>query len=79
MRGLEREHRRDLLNPWRWVALAFERVVRFPRYVLAQAGFGPSVTESRTVRVVTVAWALVVGASTIGAFVVALLTFSRES
>lgn len=72
-RGQAEQRRRDLLNPWAWLRLAFERVVRFPRYVLRHAGFSKKVTDSTGARIVAVAWSLLVGAATIGGFVLAAL------
>lgn len=74
-----RARRNDLLNPLRWLQLAFERIVRFPRYLLKTAGFSSRVTESGFARVVTVIWSLVVGIATIGAFVLAIIQFVRSS
>lgn len=68
--------RGDLLNPWHWARLSFERVVRFPRYVLTLAGFRKA-ADARGTRIVTVVWSIVVGASTIGAFVIGLLQLSH--
>jgi hypothetical protein len=67
------QRRRELRNPLAWLRLAFERLVGFPRYLLRQAGFSARVTDSSLTRAVTVAWSLLVGAATIGAFVVGLL------
>lgn len=62
-----------LVNPFAWIRLAFERVVRFPRYLLKTAGFPENVTDSTGARIVTVLWGLLVGAATIGSFVLMLL------
>jgi hypothetical protein len=67
----------ELVNPARWVQRAFESVVGFPRYLLRIAGFSSQVTESGFARVVTVLWSLVVGAFTIGAFIVAIVALLR--
>ena len=69
----EDEARRAIVEPWSWVRLAFERVVRFPAYVLRVSGFGVGVTESTGVRVVSALWSFAVGVATIGAFVVVLI------
>jgi hypothetical protein len=69
----EGRHRRDIYNPWSWLRLAFERIIGFPRYVLRRAGFSDRVTESTGARLVSVVWSFLVGATTIGAFVVGLL------
>jgi hypothetical protein len=66
----------DLLNPWHWARLSFERVVKFPRYVLTLAGFHKA-ADGRATRIVTVVWSIVVGGSTIGAFVVGLIQLSH--
>ena len=68
--------RRDLLNPWAWLRLSFERVAAFPRYVLRRSGFRTA-ADSNGARIVTVAWSFLVGVSTIGAFVVGLVALSR--
>ena len=71
------QRRRELRNPLAWLRIAFERLVRFPRYLLRQAGFSKRVTDSSLTRAVTVAWSLIVGAATIGAFVVGLLALRK--
>lgn len=77
LRARERRCRHDLMSPWSWVRLSFERVVGFPRYVLVQAGFSKKVTDSSLVRAVTVVWSLVVGAAGIGSFVLALIALRK--
>jgi hypothetical protein len=52
--------------------LSFDRLVAFPRYVLRRAGFTKA-ADSTAARLVTVAWSLLVGAASIGGFVLALL------
>jgi hypothetical protein len=69
----KRRAKHDLFNPWSWIRFSFERLVGFPRYVLAQAGFGSRVTDSGIVRVLTVVWSLLIGAAGIGSFIVGLL------
>lgn len=71
--SFEARARRDLRNPWSWTRLAFERVIGFPRYVLRNAGFSQEVTGSTRVRIVTVVWSFLVGASGIGAFVLGIV------
>jgi len=71
--------RRDLLLPWRWIRLAFERVISLPRYLLMQAGLGSKVTGGLAARVVTVLWAILVGLAGIGSFMVALIALLRAS
>jgi hypothetical protein len=61
--------RRDLVAPWRWVQLAFERLVRFPQYLLRTAGFSDSVAGSAAARGAGLAWSGIVGLATVGAFV----------
>ncbi len=65
--------RRDLFLPWRWIQLAFERLVGFPRYLLKAAGFSEAVAGSSAARGVGVIWSVLVGAATIGAFALSLL------
>jgi len=65
--------RRDLSYPWRWVQRAFERIVRLPQYLLRTAGFSDDVSGSTAAKGVGVLWSLVVGAATVGAFVLSLL------
>jgi hypothetical protein len=62
--------RRDLYNPAAWGRLAFERVVRFPAYVLKLVGFSEKTAGSSAVKVVSAVWSLLVGAATIAGFVV---------
>jgi hypothetical protein len=69
--------RRAVINPWAWMRLSFERLIGFPSYVLRRAGFSEKVTNSTGARIVTVAWSLVVGFATIGAFVVGLIQLAR--
>ena len=73
-----RQSKSDLFKPWRWAQLSFERVVRVPRYILRLAGFTKA-AESTAARAVTVVWSILVGASTIGAFVVALIALLTQS
>lgn len=71
---IQRKHRRrDLFFPWRWIQLAFERLVGCPRYLLKVAGFSDAVAGSSAARGVGVLWSILVGAATIGAFVLSLL------
>ena len=71
---VQAKHRRgDLVKPWRWVQLAFERLVRFPRYLLKTAGFSDSVSGSVAARGVGLLWSVLVGAATIGAFALSLM------
>ena len=70
--------RRGVLNPWAWVRLSFERLIGFPKYVLRQAGFSNTVTNSTGVRILTVVWSILVGSSTIGAFIVGLILLGRH-
>jgi hypothetical protein len=65
--------RRDLLNPARWIRLAFERIARLPRYLLKTAGFSDNVTNSGFARAATVLWSFLVGAATIASFVLLLM------
>jgi hypothetical protein len=69
--------RRSMFNPWAWVRLSFERVIAFPRYVLSHAGFSKA-ADSTTARALTVVWSLVVGVSTIGAFVIGIVALGRH-
>jgi hypothetical protein len=78
VRSREAERRRDLLNPMAWVRLAFERLVGFPRYLLRTAGFSERVVDSSAARIITVLWGLLVGAATIGSFVVAVVALHRH-
>lgn len=72
--GLQARHRfRDLFLPWRWIQLAFERLIRFPRYVLKAAGFSDAVSSSPAARGIGVIWSLLVGLATIGAFAMSLI------
>lgn len=72
-RQLERR-KRHLLNPWAWLRGAFARLVGLPRYVLRLAGFGTNVTDSPGAKIGTAVWSFLVGAATIGAFVIGLVT-----
>lgn len=72
-RSQEMVAKRALRDPWTWTRLAFERVVGFPRYVLRRAGFSTKVADSAGARIVSVVWSLLVGAATIGAFVLGLI------
>jgi len=65
--------RRDLYNPAVWIRLAFERLVRFPAYVLRTAGFSDDTAASSAVKVVSAAWSLLVGGATIAGFVLTLI------
>jgi hypothetical protein len=66
----------DLFKPWTWARLSFERIVRLPRNVLRLAGFRKA-ADSTAAKVLTVVWSVLVGASTIGAFVVGLVALSK--
>lgn len=46
--------------------------------MLRRAGFGDKVTDSTGARIVSVVWSLVIGAATIGAFVVGLLSLLND-
>lgn len=70
--------KRALFNPWTWTRLAFERLVGFPRYVLRRAGFSDKVMDSTGARIVSVIWSLLIGAATIGAFAVGLLSLLND-
>lgn len=72
LRRQEALRKRAIFNPWAWTRLAFERIVRCPRYVLTLAGFDTKVTDSTGVRVVTALWSFVVGAATIASLIVAV-------
>jgi hypothetical protein len=75
--GVQARHRfRDLFMPWRWIQLAFERLIRLPRYLLKTAGFPDSVSGSAAARGVGVVWSLIVGLATIGALVLSLLDYT---
>jgi hypothetical protein len=75
--GVQARYRfRDLLLPWRWIQLAFERLISFPRYLLKVAGFSDAVSGSTAARGVGVVWSLIVGLATIGAFVLSLLDYT---
>jgi len=65
---------RHLLNPAKWIQLAFERIAGLPRYLLKTAGFSDNVTNSGFARIVTVVWGFLVGAATIASFVLLLVT-----
>lgn len=75
---LEGLYRLDLFNPLAWIRLLFERLARFPRYLLRTAGFSNRVTDSGFARVITAIWSLAVGAATIGAFIVGLIALGRS-
>jgi hypothetical protein len=72
-RNQARRWKRDVFNPWAWVRLAFERIVRFPYYVLRRSGFSDKAVASTGARIVTAVWSVLVGAATIAGFVVTLL------
>lgn len=69
----EKAYKRDLFNPLAWLRRSFERIVGFPRYLLRIAGFSTRVTDSTGARILTVLWAIIVGAATIGSFVVGVI------
>jgi hypothetical protein len=74
----KKDRRADLWRPTRWLRLAFERLIGFPRYLLETAGFSPRVTESGFARVVTVLWSIALGLATIGGFVVGLIALIQS-
>jgi len=65
----EADAKQDLWNPGAWLKLAFERLLRLPRYILQQAGFSERVVNSTGARIVAVLWSIAVGGSTIGGFI----------
>jgi hypothetical protein len=75
--NVARKRRAEVFNPGAWARRAFERLVRFPRYLLHQVGFAREVSDSRGTRIVTVVWSLCVGGATIGAFVLGLIQTLR--
>jgi hypothetical protein len=61
----ERHARRALWSPWRWVQLSFERLLRFPAYVLRAAGFSESAANAPSTRAIGILWSFLVGVATI--------------